>query len=157
MVTYSSELALKTLLFLCGDSSGKPVPLGRIGKVVKGSRTYLPKIAERLTARGILRSFRGVQGGVTLARPPEEITLLDVVEACQGELVGDYCQAERKGIQPCAFHKAMVELQEGMTAVLSKWSLKDLKENPYGMERSGVLPTCRMRVRGKDGHVLLRS
>ncbi len=40
---------------------------------------------------GIVRSHRGAQGGITLARPAEAISLMDIMQACQGQLVGDFC------------------------------------------------------------------
>jgi Rrf2 family protein len=45
---------------------------------------FLLQILRNLVAHGLLRSTRGVIGGYTLARPPEEISLLDIIEAVEG-------------------------------------------------------------------------
>lgn len=47
---------------------------------------FLLQILRNLVTHGILRSTRGVDGGYTLTRPPEEISLLDVIEAIEGPL-----------------------------------------------------------------------
>jgi Rrf2 family protein len=47
-------------------------------------KPYLAKIVNSLTRLGILRAKRGVGGGISLARPPEQITLLEIVEAVEG-------------------------------------------------------------------------
>ncbi len=47
---------------------------------------FLLQILRNLVAHGILESTRGVEGGYTLDRPAEKITLLDVIEAIDGPL-----------------------------------------------------------------------
>jgi Rrf2 family protein len=47
---------------------------------------FLLQILRNLVTHGILRSTRGVDGGYTLTRPPDEISLLDVIEAIEGPL-----------------------------------------------------------------------
>ena len=66
----------------------------------------------KLVRTGILRSTKGAHGGVVLARGPEEITLLAVIEACQGLLTANYCQAivSHEAVHLCSFHQAMNEL-----------------------------------------------
>jgi len=48
---------------------------------------FLLQILRNLVAHGILGSSRGVEGGYRLERPPEEISLLEVIEAIEGPLV----------------------------------------------------------------------
>lgn len=47
---------------------------------------FLLQILRNLVTHGILRSTRGVDGGYALTRPPEEISLLDVIEAIEGPM-----------------------------------------------------------------------
>jgi Rrf2 family protein len=56
--------------------------------------SFLAKIVSQLSIAGLLHTSRGARGGVTLARPPKEINLLEVIEAIDGpiqlnECVGD--------------------------------------------------------------------
>jgi len=63
---------------------------------------YLAQILAELRARGIVRSLRGKSGGYLLARPPEAISLGDVLRATQGAVVdtsavsGAHCPPELK-------------------------------------------------------------
>jgi Rrf2 family protein len=55
-----------------------------IARCARVPKPYLAKIVQALVRRGIVRSRRGLGGGVTLARPPEQISLLEIVEAVEG-------------------------------------------------------------------------
>jgi Rrf2 family protein len=94
------------------------------------SPSYLAKVTQQLAKAGILRAHRGVSGGVTLNLPPEEITLLAVVEACQGAILADFCEEGADLAKTCAFHQAAAELHDAIVQVLSKWTLAELLENP---------------------------
>jgi Rrf2 family protein len=50
---------------------------------------FLLQILRNLVTHGILRSTRGVDGGYALVRPPEELSLLDVIEAIEGPLASE--------------------------------------------------------------------
>ena len=67
--------------------------------------------------------------------PPEKITLLHVVEACQGVILGDYCQKYDDLSVVCAFHKAMHELQASVMQTLEQWTIADLAEKPSPRQR----------------------
>jgi len=55
-----------------------------IARCARVPKPYLAKILQALARRGIVHAKRGVGGGVTLARPPDQISLLDIVEAVEG-------------------------------------------------------------------------
>ena len=69
---------------------------------------YLPTIIRTLARAGLLRTLRGSQGGVSLARQPHAITLLEVVEAIDGPVLLNRCRIRpgecQPGGQPCALH-----------------------------------------------------
>jgi Rrf2 family protein len=85
VVTTKSANAVRALAELARRGSA-PVPIGDIA----GSRGISPQFLESLfvTLRrgGVLQSQRGVKGGYSLARPPETVTVLEVVELLEGEL-----------------------------------------------------------------------
>ncbi|MGB9586371.1 MAG: RrF2 family transcriptional regulator, partial [Anaerolineales bacterium] len=56
--------------------------------------SFLAKIVSQLSVAGLLNTSRGARGGVSLARSPEEITLLDVIEAIDGPILLNECVEE---------------------------------------------------------------
>lgn len=126
MLTKTTEIAIKTLVYLGSHPLPKPLSPRLIGEVLGESQTYLAKIAGLLTKAGILRSHRGTSGGIELALAPEDVPLLDIVQACQGILLPDYCSETDDLSGVCSFHRAMGELHTAIVEVLSRWTLADL-------------------------------
>ena len=72
----------------------------KISKEYKIPLEYLLKILQQLVRANVLRSKRGPRGGFFLARPAETISLLEVVEAVDGPLVGHLHLAEQTNNAP---------------------------------------------------------
>jgi Rrf2 family protein len=130
VLTKTTISALRTLIHLGQRTSASPASPRLIAERLGESPTYLAKVAGLLARSGIVRAQRGVAGGVFLNRRPEEITLLAVVEACQGAILGDFCGDSEDLEHACAFHHAGVELHRAIVGVLSRWTLADLLEKP---------------------------
>jgi Rrf2 family protein len=149
MLTATSELGVKALLVVALEGRGEPLSPAQLSQLFDCSRSYLAKILNQLVKADLLRSVRGARGGVLLERPPEEITLLAIVEACQGLLVGNYC----RGLSPhdvatCAFHRAMEDVYQATREALTRWTLADLMEVPTPGDLSPQGPPCKMAFRG---------
>jgi Rrf2 family protein len=56
--------------------------------------SFLAKIVSQLSVAGLLQTSRGARGGVSLARSPEEISFLEVVEAIDGPILLNECVAD---------------------------------------------------------------
>jgi Rrf2 family protein len=150
MLTHTSELAIRALIQLGAEDSLEPTPPRQIAEALGCSPTYLRKTLGLLAKAGILRSRRGVHGGVVLAQAASDVTLLAIVEACQGLLPAAYCQelgptALRSA---CAFHQAMDEVYTATKNALSHWTLADLLEHP-GPTDAGYVTSCRMTSVGR--------
>ncbi|MDK2972259.1 MAG: Rrf2 family transcriptional regulator, nitric oxide-sensitive transcriptional repressor [Candidatus Sumerlaeota bacterium] len=143
MLTQTSGTAIKALLFLTLNGTESPMSPREIAERIDASPTYLAKITRMLVKADILRSHRGAHGGVVLSREPNQITLLQVVEACQGLLIGNYCEGIRGHADPiCAFHEAMYEVHQATVGVLSRWTIQELADRAYA-EHNGAV--CRMK------------
>jgi Rrf2 family cysteine metabolism transcriptional repressor len=92
-ITSKSPYALSALVELARVGGSAPVPIGEIAKRRNIPVQFLEGLFATLRRAGILQSQRGVRGGYTFARPPEEITVLEVVELLEGELGGDAAKA----------------------------------------------------------------
>jgi Rrf2 family transcriptional regulator, cysteine metabolism repressor len=95
------------------------------------SAKYLEQILRPLRAAGFVRSARGKQGGFVLGRPPETITLKDVIECLDGPLTPVDCV---NCADACAMHEVCptrdtwVELKEAIETVLERTTIRDLVE-----------------------------
>jgi Rrf2 family protein len=78
--------AVRATLQLAQNPSESPVPCSKLASEGNMPERFLLQILRNLVTHGILRSTRGVDGGYTLTRPPEEISLLDVIEAIEGPM-----------------------------------------------------------------------
>ena len=130
MLTQTSVIAVRLLMSLEPGAPGKAASLKQIAGELGESPTYLVKIARHLVRAGILRAHRGQAGGVALSRAPKEITLLAIVEACQGTIHGNFCRDTGQLSKTCALHKAGAELHDAIIGVLSGWTLADLCRQP---------------------------
>ena len=87
-ITTKSPYALQALAEL-GRSGEGPVPIGELARRRDIPVQFLEQLFATLRRAGILKSQRGVKGGYTFARPPREITVLEVVELLEGPLGRD--------------------------------------------------------------------
>jgi Rrf2 family protein len=78
--------AIHATLQLAGGERGLPVPCSKLASEGQMPERFLLQILRSLVTHGLLRSTRGVDGGYCLARPPEQITLRDIVEAFDNPL-----------------------------------------------------------------------
>ena len=106
-----------------------PVLLKDVAKRQEISEKYLGHLIPPLKAAGLLNSTRGAHGGYTLARPPRNITLREVVRAVEGELVVSECLASPKvchRVKFCVTRDIWSQMSEKMTEVLESSTLQDM-------------------------------
>lgn len=144
MLSQTTITALQSLLYILLHEDQGPHAPATIAKQLGASTMYLGKIHTQLAKANILRAQRGARGGVTLARDPSTITLLDVVEACEGRILGDYCQPHDDLTVVCAFHAAMHGVQDALIKTLSAWTLDDLRRTPRPAPSICEHVRCRM-------------
>jgi Rrf2 family transcriptional regulator, cysteine metabolism repressor len=85
-ITSKSPYAVRALSELARVGTSGPVPIGEIARRRDIPVQFLEGMFATLRRAGILQSQRGVKGGYSFARPPAEVTVLDVVEALEGAL-----------------------------------------------------------------------
>lgn len=133
---------MRALLVLAGEKPGNVVSPRSIAARLNESPAYMAKVLRLLVRAGILRAERGTKGGVFLNRPTSEISMLEIVQACQGAITGGYCQPVVDLQSTCAFHRAAVELEHAVSDVLSRWNLEHLEKSPGPVGRLPVAMHC---------------
>jgi Rrf2 family protein len=91
--------------------------------------SFLAKIISQLSIAGLLHTSRGARGGVTLAREPKEITLLEVVEAIDGPIKLNECVGENSSCafdQDCPLRPVWCDAQEELVNRLRNTNFEQL-------------------------------
>ena len=88
-ITTKSPYALQALAELGRARGDGPVPIGELARRRDIPVQFLEQLFATLRRAGVLKSQRGVKGGYTFARPPGEITVLEIVELLEGPLGRD--------------------------------------------------------------------
>src|SRR3954463_13660689 len=86
-VSAKSDYALRALIELAGRKDGGPVSAEELGRAQEIPHGFLQAILADLRRAGVVMSQRGQAGGWRLARPPESVTVADVIRAVDGPLV----------------------------------------------------------------------
>ena len=134
-ISTRGEYGLRALLEL-GMSSDKGLSLRDLAQRQHISLDYLEHIVPALKAAGLVRARRGAQGGYTLAKSPEDITLYEVLVALEGPFEPMLCLTETPPEQAascfasgsCAVQEVWVEMKNAVEAVLKNFTLAELVE-----------------------------
>jgi len=108
-----------------------PVLIRDISKRQRISKGYLEQLFIPLRSAGLVRGLRGASGGFTLARPPTEIRLSEIIRATEGSSAPAVCVDEGN---PCAQSRECVtrdvwsEIKRACDNVLESKTLQDLVE-----------------------------
>jgi Rrf2 family protein len=118
-ITSKSPYALSALVELYRQGASGPIPIAELARRRQIPVQFLEQLFATLRRAGILRSQRGVKGGYTLARPGDEVTVLEVIELLDGPL-----GANATGIFAEAAHAAGTVLAEATVASVAEDELR---------------------------------
>jgi Rrf2 family protein len=111
------------------DGTGSYRKIREVSEAMEIPLSYTPQVLGLLSRAGIAEAKAGRDGGYRLLRDPEQITLLEVVEAGEGQLLSERC-ALRGGPchwdDVCAFHPAWAKASEAIRDSLSKTMLAEI-------------------------------
>lgn len=80
MISKTAEYALRAVSYLAGQA-GKPLSADVLAEKTKVPRRYLTRVLQDLAAQGLVGSRSGPGGGYLLAKPTDDLTILDVINA----------------------------------------------------------------------------
>ena len=93
-LTRTVSYALQATMLLAEARSSAPIPCSKLAAEGNMPERFLLQILRNLVTHGILRSTRGVDGGYALVRAPEDVSLLEVIEAIEGPMAADDASVE---------------------------------------------------------------
>ena len=107
---------------------------------------FLTKILQTLTQQGIVGSTRGPKGGVHLATPTQEVSLLDIITAIEGPDLMNTCiigLPNCGSAKPCPLHEAWAKQRANLEKLFTRTTLAslthDFNKNNYRLNEEGLL------------------
>lgn len=129
----ATDYAMRAVLYLSGLPPGQVTEARLISEKEHIPMRFLLKILRVLAGAGLVHSYRGVNGGYSLARKPENITMLDVVEAVEGPITINRClyspeECSKRFSAHCPIHEALFSLQSCLKENLGRYNFQMLCE-----------------------------
>ncbi len=90
-ITRQADYALRAVIFLARMEGDEKASTSAIAEKQKIPPSFLAKIVSQLSLAGLIQTSRGARGGVSLAKKPEDISVLDVIEAIDGPVLLNEC------------------------------------------------------------------
>ena len=121
--------ALRATLYIAKNNSDGYVSISAISDDLKVSFHFLTKILQILTRHKLMKSYRGPNGGINLAKPAGDITVLEIVNIIDGEKTFRECilglpNCDEK--HPCPLHDKWISSCEDLKNSLASLTIKDL-------------------------------
>lgn len=128
-LTRAADYALRGVLYLSIQSENTLCIISEIAERMDIPEGFLARIFQILAKSGIIRSHRGKKGGFSLAKPPEEINMKEVIEALEGPIylnrcLSDFGDCGREDL--CSIHDVWVEVQRTAIKTLEETNFSQL-------------------------------
>lgn len=152
-ITLESDYAVR--IISCLALENRRLDAKTISDKTKVTVRFALKILRKLVAGGIVKSYKGTQGGYQLAGKPSEITLKDVIEAIEGTysfsrcLDPDYeCTRGMSGV--CCYQRAFSEISYNVRKQLESYNFENMlklqKSIDDGLTAAGAEESCKETV-----------
>jgi Rrf2 family protein len=128
-ITRQADYALRAMLFLARIGPDQHAPTSLIATDRKIPPSFLAKIVSQLAIAGLIHTSRGAHGGVSIARSPRDISMLEVVEAIDGPLNLNDCVTNIEVCDlgsECPLHEVWCEAQLNLVTKLRNTHFDDV-------------------------------
>lgn len=137
-VSKKGEYALRAMIDLSLNYRKGSVRIQEISEREKIPKKFLQQILLELKKNGLLQSKRGIAGGYSLIKPPEEITLAEVVRIIDGPLAPLSCVSTWAHIscpeeRNCGLFQVMLDVRNAIATILEKVTFADVCRRTKGM------------------------
>ncbi len=133
LITKASEYAILSLIVL--SKANAPMDSETLSQELSISKSFLAKILQALAKNGVLHSYKGVNGGFSLAKAPKDIDMLQVMLSVEGKAPAVFecapsinsCPSKKANI--CSIWPFLNKLQGKIDSFLSNLTLADILED----------------------------
>jgi Rrf2 family protein len=133
-ITRQADYAMRAVLYLAKLGPERRAATSQIALAQNIPPSFLAKIVSQLSVAGLLQTSRGARGGVSLARAPGDISILEVVEAIDGPILLNECVADASSCtfgDNCPMRIVFCDAQAELIASLEKTTFEHVL-NPNG-------------------------
>lgn len=127
-LTRRADYAIRAVICLASEGSGQRIPVSTIAKRMEAPRRFLPQIMQDLVQAGLVDGTPGRGGGYRLTRAPGEISLLEVIEAIEGDARRRTCVLSSSNCdlaRPCSVHDLFASAQDALLERLADATILD--------------------------------
>ena len=145
-ISRQADYAVRAMVDVARFSNGRIAFTRGISKRQLIPMPVLVKVVAQLSKSGLLRTRRGIGGGIFLGRQPEEITLLEIIEVMDGPITLNRCvkypdECPLSGV--CAVHDIWCEAHRQLIGFLGNITIADIvkrQEEKLSELRTGFRP-----------------
>lgn len=133
IISQACKYGLRAMVYLA-EHGAQPVLSRDIARELRIPEHFLAKILQDLSKNRLLDSFKGRGGGFCLARAPDQITLLEVVEAIDGPDFGQGCVLglpECSDESPCPLHYQWSDIRATILQMLSRTTMEHVVNESF--------------------------
>jgi len=126
-----TRYGIRAILDLAMNAGAGPVQTKLIARRQDISAKYLEQLMALLKMTGFVRSIRGAKGGYVLAKPPDQVRLVDLFKALEGPVVTVECLEDENYCHrtaDCIARQIWSQVENAVDAVLGSITLQDLME-----------------------------
>jgi Rrf2 family protein len=131
LITRDTDYAIRALNYIACNE-GRTISITELVKELETPRPFLRKILQLLSINGILKSYKGKNGGFELAREPDKIFLLDLMQIFQGQFKISECIFKKNTCpnqQYCLLKAEIDSIEKIVLEKISAITLKSIKKN----------------------------
>ena len=127
-LTQAADYSFRVILYLSHLKPGEIATAKTIAEHEEIPMRYLLKIIRSLVKSGILNSYRGIEGGYGIAKTPDQINFLDVIEAVDGPIQINRCLEDKSycskhWCESCPVHQAFNTIQANLISDLKSYNI----------------------------------
>ena len=147
----TARYSLRALSDLCSCHDGEPVSVSDIALRQNIPVTYLEQIFGKLRRGGILESVRGAQGGYMLARPANDITISEILQALGEPVIFGSCQTEKgcENAVTCPTFNLWRKVKGSVDEILRTTTLEDIADEKISLLETQALDPERIEAKRK--------
>ncbi|HOJ00008.1 MAG TPA: Rrf2 family transcriptional regulator [Anaerolineaceae bacterium] len=135
-ITRQADYALRTIIYLSRLGEDEKASTSNIAEKQHIPSSFLAKIISQLSVAGIIHTSRGAHGGVSLAKSPDKISVLDVIEAIDGPVMLNEC-THNPGIciftKDCPMHVMWCDTRKELVNKLETITFEQFSSSKYAV------------------------